>query len=291
MVARPDQAGDQVVAGVVPLAVDELGEVAAYLLHGPGDAAARSAAVPDHHPGPVAEVVLVLARDAEQIADRVDGQREGEVVDEVGLPFAAKASIRPSVNSCTRGSNSATRRGVNACETSRRSRVWSGGSMFSRCVINSAPRSPGSPSSPWRAPARRGAGVLGQPGIGEGTPGVRVPRHEPRVDPAGQPGAVYGGVLAQPGVGGVGVGGELPGEEFGRGGRCAGAGGAAVTGRWRLRPPPRGSRHGRCGPPRAGRPPGRRPPVPRGRPGRGARSRRPRPAGEGRPGARRRRGR
>ena len=53
-----------------------------------------------------------------------------------------------SVNSCTRGANSATRRGVNAFDTSRRSRVWSGGSMFSRCVISSALRSPGMPVLP-----------------------------------------------------------------------------------------------------------------------------------------------
>ncbi len=65
-------------------------------------------------------------------------------------PRAAKESISRSVSCCTLGSNSATRRGVNALETSRRSRVWSGGSMFSRCVIRSALRSPGMPTRPVR---------------------------------------------------------------------------------------------------------------------------------------------
>ncbi len=64
-------------------------------------------------------------------------------------PSAANRSIRSFVNSCTRGANSANRRGVNALLTSRRNRVWSGGSMFSRCVINSALRSPGIPVLPF----------------------------------------------------------------------------------------------------------------------------------------------
>ncbi len=53
-----------------------------------------------------------------------------------------------SVNWRTRGSNRATVRGVNAFDTRRRSRVWSGGSMLSRCVIRSASRSPGMPVLP-----------------------------------------------------------------------------------------------------------------------------------------------
>lgn len=52
------------------------------------------------------------------------------------------------MSACTRGVNSATLRGVNAFDTRRRSRVWSGGSMFSRCVISSALRSPGIPVLP-----------------------------------------------------------------------------------------------------------------------------------------------
>lgn len=69
-------------------------------------------------------------------------------MDEVRLPLSTKESMRRSVNSCTRGANSAMRRGVNAFDTRRRSRVWSGGSMFSRCVISSALRSPGMPVRP-----------------------------------------------------------------------------------------------------------------------------------------------
>ena len=65
-------------------------------------------------------------------------------------PRCAKPSINRSVSCCTRGSNSATRRGVNAFDTRRRSRVWSGGSMFSRWVIRSACRSPGMPTRPVR---------------------------------------------------------------------------------------------------------------------------------------------
>ena len=77
--------------GLLPLAVDEFGEIAAHLLHRAGHTAARPAAVPDHHARPVPEVVLVLARDAEQVADGVDGERERELVDEVRLPLLRRS--------------------------------------------------------------------------------------------------------------------------------------------------------------------------------------------------------
>ena len=54
-----------------------------------------------------------------------------------GAPPAARASRSSSsdaVIAATRGRSPATRRAVNPRLTSWRSRVWSGGSAFSRCI-------------------------------------------------------------------------------------------------------------------------------------------------------------
>ena len=46
-----------------------------------------------------------------------------------GGPAASIVSSRPSTISCARGRSCSTRRAVNSRLTSRRTRVWSGGSM------------------------------------------------------------------------------------------------------------------------------------------------------------------
>src|SRR5260370_406683 len=61
------------------------------LTNGPAHPAARPAPVPDHHPRPVPEVVLVLGRHAQQIADRIDRERKRELVDQVRLALRGEA--------------------------------------------------------------------------------------------------------------------------------------------------------------------------------------------------------
>ena len=55
---------------------------------------------------------------------------------------------------CTRGRSSSTRRGVKAADTSRRSRLWSGGSTLSMCR---AKEGPGRPSATTASPVARAA--------------------------------------------------------------------------------------------------------------------------------------
>ena len=57
----------------------------------------------------------------------------------------------------TAGSKSATRRGVKALATSRRSRVWSGGSRLSRCAAIPERCSPGMPVRPGVQPGKDAA--------------------------------------------------------------------------------------------------------------------------------------
>ena len=73
----------------------------------------------------------------------------GDVVAE-GLPgpAAASSSSRPPAIAQMAGSSAATRPGVKARDTSRRSLVWSGGSTLSMCRENSGPGRPSATTSP-----------------------------------------------------------------------------------------------------------------------------------------------
>ena len=53
-------------------------------------------------------------------------------------PFSARSSSRPSTSVCTAGRSRSTWRGVNERDTSRRSRVWSGGSASSMLCWDSS---------------------------------------------------------------------------------------------------------------------------------------------------------
>lgn len=236
MVRGADQAGDEVLAGGGlgrqrgALAVDEVGEVAAHLLHRPGDAAPRPAAVTDHHARPVPEVVLVLAGDAEQVADGVDGQGEGELVDQVGgagggepVDEAVGQLLHPGRElghppGCERLADQSAQPGVVG-----RVDVQQMGHQLGLPLPRNAGLALGVRGL---VVVRR---VLGQPRVGEGLLGVGVPGDQPGLHPAGQPGAVHGGVFPQPGVGRVGVARELPGEQLG-GGTGSGTGDGRTTG-------------------------------------------------------------
>ena len=83
----------------------------------------------------VAHLRLFRRRHAEHLGDHPERQREREVGDHVHLgpvswPRATAASSISSTIACTRGASCSTVRGVNTCCTSRRRRVWSGGSRL-----------------------------------------------------------------------------------------------------------------------------------------------------------------
>ncbi len=232
MVGGADETRDEVLAGAGlgrqrgTLAVDEVGEVAPHLLDRPRHTAARPPSVTDHHARPVPEVVLVLARDTEQVADGVDGQREGEVVDQVGgavgrepVDEVVGQLLHPGreLGDPARGERLADQSAQPGVV--RRVDVQQMGHQLGLAL----------PRNARLALGVRGlvvvGRVLGQPGVGEGLLGVGVPGDQPGLHAAGQPRAVHGGVFAQPGVGGVGVAGELPGEQLG-----GGSGGRRVRG-------------------------------------------------------------
>ncbi len=232
VVARPDQVGNQVIAQIIPFAVDELAEVGAHLLDRPGDPAARAAAVADHHAGPVAEVVLVLTRYAEHLADGVDGEREGELVDEVRLTLPAGPRLLDDLVDQMVGERLDPRGELgDAARGERLGHQPAQPGVVRRVDVEqmrhqlrlALPRDPG------LALGVRGLRVvrriLAEPLVGEGLAGVGVAGDQPGLDPAGELGAVHRGVLAQPCVGRVRVGRELPVEE-GRalGGRGVGRG-------------------------------------------------------------------
>ena len=70
--------------------------------------------------------------DAEHLGDHGHRQRLGDLGDQVAAAVARPArATRPSASSRTRARSPSAMRGVNALDTSRRSRVWSGGSTSS----------------------------------------------------------------------------------------------------------------------------------------------------------------
>ena len=97
----------------------------------------------------------------------------------LSAPSAAMSSSRSSTMAWMRGRRSSMRRGEKALETSRRSRVWSGGSTVSMCRANAGPGRPSDTTAAFPASAacmsfdsrrdvERGAGLIvvnDEPGI------------------------------------------------------------------------------------------------------------------------------
>ena len=97
----------------------------------------------------------------------------------LSAPSAAMSSSRSSTIVWIRGRSPSMRRGEKALETSRRSRVWSGGSTVSMCRAKAGP---GRPSDTTAASASEGGvHVLRQPRVVERGAGLVVADDEPRV--------------------------------------------------------------------------------------------------------------
>ncbi len=85
---------------------------------------------------PVAQGLALVLGHVEQIADHLDRDRGGEIVDQVHLaPLAAMASRRRSTSRIRSGSMPAIARGESAPMIRRRTRVWAGGSLKTRLVV------------------------------------------------------------------------------------------------------------------------------------------------------------
>ena len=177
-----------------------------------------------HHPRPVPEVVLVLAGDAEQIADRVDGEWEGELVNEIGA-----ASFRELVDELVGQLLYARREFRHATRGERLGHEPPEPCVVRRIDIEQMSHQLGlALTGDTRLALGVGgfvvvSGVLAEPLISESLLGIRVPGDQPGLYSAREAGLVHGGVLAEPGVRRVGIGGELPGEEFGGGGPTSAA--------------------------------------------------------------------
>ena len=111
-----------------------------------------------------AEVGPVWFRDAEQLADHGERQREGEALDQVDGGVAAAVEVVQQVvgDRLDPGRSAATRGLLKAGEASRRSRVWSGGSTLSMCRASAGPGRPSATTCP--VAGERGVHVLGQRG-------------------------------------------------------------------------------------------------------------------------------
>ena len=127
--------------------------------------------------------------------------------------------MKRSVNSCTRGANSGhPARGERLRHQPAQPRVVRRVDVEQMRHQVGARARPGCRSCPWRLRRPRVVHrVLAQPPVRQRLPRVRVPRHQPRLHPAGQRRPPHRGVLAQPGVRRVRIGGELPREQFGHG--------------------------------------------------------------------------
>ena len=126
---------------------------------------------------------------AEQLADDGERQRERERRrrgrPRPSGPRAAMASSRSSTMRLhARARAPRSRRTENAAETSRRSRVWSGGSTASMCRANAGPGSPSATTSP---PAASAACMsLDSRGSLSARAGLLVADDEPGVVPVGE---------------------------------------------------------------------------------------------------------
>ena len=89
---------------------------------------------------PDPELGLILGRHAEQMTDDRDRSGKASVLMRSKPPAPSAAASSRTVTSRIHGSSAAIALGLNAPVTSRRSRVWSGGSMLSRSAAGSPAR-------------------------------------------------------------------------------------------------------------------------------------------------------
>ncbi len=132
-----EEGAHEVVARVGAALLEELGEVGEELLRVPEEQLDRvlSQRGADEGVRPDAEAVSILGRDAEQLGDDDDREREREAVHEVRFRLAARlmSSMSSSAISWMRGRSCSTILGVNALATRRRRRRWSSPSVVRTC--------------------------------------------------------------------------------------------------------------------------------------------------------------
>ena len=189
-VAGIDQPADEVVAGLVLLVFhecsqhghDDVGRVLGRRVLGRGRCR-------DEQLGePLTERSAVALGYAEELADDRERQREGEGCDQIdpvvgsSIGDVVEEVVRDGLDAWAR--NASTRRGEKAAETSRRSRVWSGGSTVSMCRAKAGP---GRPSATTPEPVAKAACMsLESRRVVEGGVRLVVADHEPGVMPIGQ---------------------------------------------------------------------------------------------------------
>ena len=132
------------------------------------------------------ELVPVWFRDAEQLADHGERQREGEALDQVDDGVAARLEVvkQPAGDRLDTWPKGRDPRPAEAAEASRRSRVWSGGSTLSMCRARAGPGRPSATTAPSRASAA--CMSLDRPAWLSAALASSWPDDQPRAVPVGQ---------------------------------------------------------------------------------------------------------
>ena len=210
-----DQRRQQVVAGMPAAVLDHRRARSGPSAPAASSAASRSASsavgssaavrICDHSP----QLLGPFGRHVEQLGDHLERHREGQLVDGSISPRSAARSSTSSTIAWIRGRNRSIAVGVKARLTSRRNRVWSGGSRL-RIVFATVPS-----RRRWRRRCRRSSwpGSVGSVAFSsmsrevvapQGRDHVVVPRQHDRPDGADVDRAVPPQLVVE----GVGIGAE-----------------------------------------------------------------------------------
>jgi predicted RNA polymerase sigma factor len=171
VVAGKGERREQVILGMGALGGDQLREVGGQL---PRHAAGFPGPVIVGHRG--RDPAAVRLRDAEQLAEHRARKRPGVRVEQVGDATGRFHLVQQaSGDLLSPGRSRATRRGVNAFRTRRRSRVWARRVGVEQVRVNAARRL----TRPLPGAARPVVDVVREPGVSQGRPCVRVAGDEP----------------------------------------------------------------------------------------------------------------
>src|SRR5437588_4213729 len=85
--------------------------------------------------GPAAQRTAILTRDAQQVANHLDRDGGGEVLDEIEMLPSCSCSSSLSTSAVIPGCRARSALGLSAPTIWRRTRVWYGGSLNTRLVV------------------------------------------------------------------------------------------------------------------------------------------------------------